>query len=171
MNGLRSQLNHPGIMDTIPVLNHMLWKAYSTKKDDDITATRVQKLLYFLHGWYTTITGAPLLDESFVRGKYGPVLPSLEAELARYAGRPIDVYVEQYNSDTGTMAPFFVNLKTVPQFGEILDAVWKQYSQLTTIQLSSLIHMPDSPWDQTEAGRAISTAAIVADFNRRAIGN
>jgi uncharacterized phage-associated protein len=158
------------MMETVPVLNEVLLKAYSKMQDDDLTPTRVQKLLYFLHGWYTTITGIPLLDEAFVHYTYGPVLLSLETKLSRYAGIPVDDYVRQFNLDTGTMEPVFTDEKAAPQFIDILDAVWKQYSPLTTIQLSSLSHAPGSPWDKTAMGQPIPTSLIVEDFMRRASG-
>jgi len=155
-------------MQTIPVANSVLWQAYRKKADADLTPIRVQKLMYFLHGWYTTIVGTPLLDEAFVRGKFGPVLPSLERELQRYAGVPVDDYIRQLNPDTAEMVPFFVNEKHAPQFLEILLSVWSQYSALSTAQLSTLSHAWDSPWAKTAAGQPISNELIVEDFRRRA---
>lgn len=158
-------------METARVANHILWTAYSKMKDDDLTPTRIQKLLYFLHGWYTVITGSPLLEESFVRGEYGPVLLSLEPKLAAYKGIPVDDYIRRFNYETGTMEPFFVAESDAPQFEDILDQVWKQYSPLTTTQLSSISHAPGSPWDKTKEGMPIETRLIIADFMRRAAGN
>jgi uncharacterized phage-associated protein len=158
-------------METVHVVNSVLWTAYSKMKDDDLTPTRMQKLLYFLHGWYTTITGIPLLDEAFVHYQYGPVLLSLESKLSRYAGMPIDDYLRQFSLETGTMEPVFVNEEAAPHFADILEAVWKQYSPLTTKQLSSLSHAIGSPWDKTGVGQPIATSLIVNDFMRRASGN
>jgi len=42
-----------------------------------ITPLKLQKLVYFAHGWYLGFTGEPLLNEGIQAWEYGPVIPSL----------------------------------------------------------------------------------------------
>jgi uncharacterized phage-associated protein len=159
-------------MRTIPVTNYLLRTAYREKKDDDLTPVRVEKLLYFLHGWYSVVTGTPLLDEPFVKGKYGPKLSSLDGELARFKGIPVDDYIQEWNPDTGKVGPLFVNPEAFPQFPKVLEKVWEQYSPYSTPQLSSMSHGANSAWAQTPAGgAAILQELIVEEFTRRAVAS
>lgn len=151
-------------MRTIPVTNHLLWIAYRDKADDDLTPAKVQKLMFFLHGWYTAVTGTLLLSEPFVRGKYGPDLPSLEDCLQRYAGVPVDEYILELDAAQYDMKPFFVDLKMLPQFQEVLEKVWAEYGRLSLAQLSTLAHGPGTPWADTAPGRPICSNLIHTYF-------
>lgn len=154
-------------MRTLPVTNHLLHTAYRANQDDDLTPLRVQKLLYFLHGWYSAITGTALLPESFVRGKYGPKLLSLDVDLAQYQGVPVSDYIHEWNPERKKAEPFFVDIKALPQFAEVLEKVWQEYSKYTTEQLSTMTHGPDSPWARTSRdGEAIPQDWIAKEFLR-----
>lgn len=159
-------------MRTLPVLNHLLHRAYRAKQDDDLTPLRVQKLLYLLHGWYSAITGVALLDEPFVRGRFGPKLLSLDGDLAQYTGVPVADYISEWNADMGQLMPMFVNLEAFPQFAPVLEKVWTAYSPYSTSQLSTMSHGAGSPWARTPAeGLIISQAWIAEEFTRLAAAN
>ena len=42
-----------------------------------IDPMKVQKLIYYAHGWHLALTGKPLLDRSVEAWQYGPVLPDV----------------------------------------------------------------------------------------------
>ena len=154
-------------MRTLPVVNHLLNIAYRDKQDDDLTPLRVQKLLYFLHGWYSAITGVALLSEPFVKGKYGPKLLSLDSDLAQYGGVPVAEYIPEWNPGSERFEPLFVDIKAVPQFTDVLEKVWQEYSRYTTEQLSTMSHAPTSPWARTpREGEAIPHAWLVEELAR-----
>src|SRR5262245_26249764 len=50
---------------------------------------KLQKLLYFAHGWHLAITGAPLLDEPIEAWQYGPVVSSIYHEFKHFGSRAI----------------------------------------------------------------------------------
>jgi uncharacterized phage-associated protein len=156
-------------MNAFPVANHVLWRA--NKDAIDITPMKLQKMMYFLHGWYMAITDQKLIDEGFTRWQYGPVVPSVYRELKHYGGMPIDDYIKQYDSNSGQYVPYFVNTNSLPQFDSILEQVWNQYSRLTAIQLSTLTHEFGSPWYMTEPNDEIRDDLIRNDFVRRAFPN
>lgn len=156
-------------MDAFPVANHVLWRA--NKDAADITPMKLQKIVYFLHGWYMAITGQKLIDEGFSRWQYGPVIPSLYRALKHYGSMPIDDYIKQPDFSSGQLVPYFVDTNTLPQFQSILEQVWTQYSPLTAIQLSTLTHEPGSPWALTIPNDEISDELILNDFIRRASTN
>jgi len=153
-------------MNAYPVANHILWRA--NKDAADISPMKLQKMMYFLHGWYMAITGQKLIDEGFARWTYGPVVPSVYRELKHYGAMPIDDYIKQYDSTSGQVVPYFVDTNKLPQFESILEQVWHQYGGLTGIQLSSLTHEYGSPWYLTEPNDEIPDYLIRDDFVRRA---
>ena len=57
------------------VANEFLHLAH--RDDRPITPLKMQKLVYFAHGWHLAITGAPLISEPIQAWQYGPVISSL----------------------------------------------------------------------------------------------
>jgi uncharacterized phage-associated protein len=49
-----------------------------------LTNLKLQKLVYFAHGWYLAFTDTPLIDDEVQSWKYGPVIQSLHYELKHY---------------------------------------------------------------------------------------
>jgi uncharacterized phage-associated protein len=156
-------------MNAFPVANHILWRA--NKDADDISPMKLQKILYFLHGWYLAITGQRLVDEGFMRWQYGPVVPSVYRELRHYGAMPIDDYIKQYDENTGQFLPFFVNTNALPQFNDVLERVWQQYRGFSAIQLSSMTHQAGSPWALTTPNDQIEDGLIQQHFVQQAFQN
>lgn len=156
-------------MNAFPVANHILWRA--NKDAADITPMKLQKMMYFLHGWYLAITDEALIDEGFSRWQYGPVVQSVYHALKDYGSMPIDDYLKQYHAPSEQIIPLFVDTKALPQFNEILDRVWKQYSKFSATRLSSMSHESGGPWDQTPPNGNISDDLIRDYFIQQAYRN
>jgi uncharacterized phage-associated protein len=156
-------------MDAVPVANHILWKA--NKDHVNISPMKLQKMLYFLHGWYLAITGQKLIDEGFMRWDYGPVVPSVYRELKNYGSAPIDDYIKQYDPNSEQLVPMFVNTNAFPQFNEVLERVWQQYSKFSGPQLSQMTHEFDTPWSNTYPNFQIRDDLIQEYFTRQAFNN
>lgn len=154
-------------MHVFPVVNSLLWKGFK-EKVDDLNSLKLQKMLYFLHGWYLAITNEALIDQSFIKGKYGPVIPDLVEDLKKYGTQPIDDYILEYDKQNCKFVPFFVNLQSKPQFIHILEQVWKTYYSLTSLQLSSLASCDSSPWATTLDNQAIDNEKIKMYFINQA---
>ncbi len=115
---------------------------------------KLQKLLYYAHGWHLAIAGLPLLDEPIEAWTYGPVVPTVYHEFKAYGREPIDLagYCYDYVTDDRTKP-------LVPtEDGDTLDLlerIWKAYGAFSGTQLSAMTHAPNSPWAKTrERGRA-----------------
>lgn len=50
---------------------------------------KLQKLVYYAHGWYAGYTGERLINEEVEAWPYGPVIPSLYDEFKRYGSGKI----------------------------------------------------------------------------------
>ncbi|MBB3121006.1 Panacea domain-containing protein [Pseudoduganella violacea] len=146
-------------MRSTPVVNHLLRLGFR-EKADDLTPLKIQKLLYFLHGWYLAVTGKPLIEEGFEKWQYGPVARGVYDALKRYGSNPVDDYIKDFDWETGEETAHFINPETVPQFSDVLEAVWKKYSPLTGAQLSTLTHLEQTPWSLTEMRERIDDELI-----------
>lgn len=146
-----------------PVVNHLLRIGFR-EKADDLTPLKVQKLLYFLHGWYLAIAGEPLIDGGFEKWPYGPVSRDVYDSLKGYGAQPVSDYLYDWDPVKMDVTAFFVNSEAMPRFDEVLEAVWKKYSPLTGAQLSTLTHMPDTPWSLTGAREVIDDDLIHQHF-------
>src|SRR5208282_4587731 len=50
---------------------------------------KLQKLVYFAHGWHLALRDQPLIDELVEAWDYGPVVPSLYHQFKRYGNQSI----------------------------------------------------------------------------------
>ncbi len=138
--------------DTLAVANYFLQKGWEANRPVD--PMKLQKLIYFAHGWHLAVTGEPLIDETVEAWPYGPVIPTVYHAFKRYGRHPIEQLGERYDGEGWTcpVLPSGTQQRTLA----VLDRIWETYGRFTGIQLSNLSHEPDSPWDQTwvEAQRA-----------------
>src|SRR5579864_525141 len=96
---------------------------------------KMQKLVYFLHGWFLATRGEPVVGEKFEAWPYGPVLTSLYHEFKSNGSRPISSYATDIDPQTGEFKSLMVNLKDTPFF-EVFDRVWKKYMPYSGLRLS-----------------------------------
>jgi len=123
--------------------NSLLQKSFQTRQP--LTHLKLQKLLYFLHGWHLAITGVPVVDEGFQAWDYGPVIPELYQQLRHFGAQTIDDYIRDLDPETGQAVAYVANDQD-QQFWEILNKVWEQYAGYSALQLSTLSHAPQSAW-------------------------
>src|SRR5437870_3577302 len=57
--------------------------------NQELNPMKIQKLVYYAHGWNLALDGQPLIDEAVEAWTYGPVIPSLYHEFKKYGGGPI----------------------------------------------------------------------------------
>ena len=127
------------------IANYFLKKGRVDNKE--ITPMKLQKLLYFAHGWYLASTGRPLLNETIEVWKYGPVVSSIYDYFKSYGNDPIRSYIE-YVSPSGhsTYQPSIKG--DSKEVIDILDAVWYIYSDFSARALSNMTHEAGTPWSQ-----------------------
>lgn len=119
------------------IANYFLELAH--EKDQSLTPLKLQKLLYFAHGWHLALesNGRPLLDEDIEAWEYGPVVPSIYHRFKTFRNKPIPSYAFGFpkllRSEQGEIGP-------------LLSKVWEIYSPHTGMRLSNLTHLPETPW-------------------------
>ena len=152
-------------------------------QEKPVTQMKVQKLVYFAHGWHLGITQKALINEQVEAWPYGPVIPSLYQELKRWGADPITELITTVEY-RGSLASGKLELATpkVPEEDtethELLEAIWAVYGQWTAGQLSMKTHEDGSPWAKAMAensnellyGTDIGVALLKEHFTKLAAG-
>lgn len=113
-----------------------------------LTPMKLQKLVYFAHGWHLAIKEQRLIDEAIEAWRWGPVVPSLYHEFKRFGSGNIQTLATSGWRLEGTEPAWNVPEvpeEDVPTLG-LLKEVWDVYGHYSGVQLSAMTHLPDSPW-------------------------
>ena len=167
--------------DAKAIANYFLELAERDGKE--ISPLKLQKLIYFAHGWHLAIKNAPLLDDRVEAWEWGPVIPDLYHEFKDFGNGPIKRRATVWKA-RGTKLSFteptidsYPNTEANEFAKELVNQVWEVYGKFTAIQLSNMTHSPGSPWEQTRQlseGRKntdISDELIGQDFQQKAKAN
>lgn len=132
------------IYPTEAVANYFLERARAV--GEEISPMKLQKLVYYAHGWHLGILGEPLIDEQIEAWQYGPVIRSLYHEFKEFGNQPIN-RLATIRTPTGASAPRLP--ESAVDVRAILDEVYDSYGVYTPFQLSMMTHAPGTPWNQT----------------------
>jgi len=110
---------------------------------------KLQKLVYFAHGWHLAIEDAPLIRQHFEAWQFGPVIPDLYRALRDYGAGNVTEYATKFNSLTSR----HVSPRIPSDAGEearaaidVIRDVWSVYGPYSAIKLSNATHMDGTPW-------------------------
>lgn len=147
------------------VANYLL--ALARVEGVDVTPLKLQKLVYFAHGYWLAFEGKPLISENFSVWKYGPVLNPLYSEFRDFGREPISRYA------TGAFDPESLEFDTpqIPtddvEVREYLKEFWDRFKGFSAIELSNMTHAKGSPWEIASKNNesVLSNEAIQAYFS------
>jgi uncharacterized phage-associated protein len=106
-----------------------------------INQMKLQKMLYFAHGYHLILYKKPLIKEIFQAWKYGPVIPSVYHSCKIYgSGDIIDTsYFISINGEP--------NLKLIDSESlNTINITWEILKDISGLALSSWTHTEGSPW-------------------------
>lgn len=121
----------------LAVANYFVQK--SMNDGAELTPMKLVKLTYIAHGWYLALSkGQPLISEAVQAWKYGPVVPGVYHAFKKYGVARITA-----------LEPSPVGIPVVhdPEVTRFLDRIWEVYKRYTGLELSTLTHQKDTPWD------------------------
>lgn len=138
---------------SIAVANELIKRAQ--ERNFSITHLKLQKLVYFAHALYLALKKQPLIQDEVQAWKYGPVIPDLFKECAKYGKSEITDYIFSTPIKTGEG---FLDWEYVPSFidkkdefaNSVLDAIIDSYGSKSAGQLSNMAHSKNSAWDLTK---------------------
>jgi len=125
-------------------------------KIPDLTPMKVQKLLFYTQSWYVRLYGGePLIDDSFARWKFGPVITSLYHDLKGYGYHPVTEKISR-----AVLAPGGKGVSLItPEVraddkvaNDMIDKIVEIYGRYTGNQLSALTHAPGTAWHMSPSG-------------------
>ena len=113
---------------------------------EELTPMKLQKLVYFAHGWYLALKDEELINEKIEAWRFGPVVRSLYHEFSYYGRNPITekAFIHDFSDDYAEL-PEGEEHRFVRAF---LDRAWDVYGKYSAIQLSNATHVEGSPWDK-----------------------
>jgi uncharacterized phage-associated protein len=115
-----------------------------------VTPMKLQKLVYFAHGWSLALTGQPLVNDRVEAWEFGPVFRRLYGEFKAFGNAPITSKATDFRQGgrvwwgTRTVVPTIEDENTK----HLLDRIWEVYGRLSATRLSNMTHEPDGPWAQ-----------------------
>jgi uncharacterized phage-associated protein len=104
---------------------------------------KLQKLVFFGHGWHLGLREQPLITEPIQAWDYGPVVPSLYHALKRYGAGQITEHLPDLEG-----FKFVVPNVDNPNTRRFLRRIWDVYGGMSGPQLSALTHRADTPWSR-----------------------
>lgn len=139
-----------------------------------LTPMKVQKLVYFAHGWCLALTERPLIRERVEAWQYGPVIPSIYHEFKEAGNGPITSPATDLVNQGGKLMFKAPSLDDYPDdeerrnAREIIGRVFALYGKYSAIQLSNATHASNTPWQKAyregERKITISNDAIKTYF-------
>lgn len=118
----------------------------SEQRLSNLTPMKLQKLLYFAQSWHLALNHAPLIDESFHRWQYGPVIPSLYHDFKEYGANPIVNYGGHFIVQNGQFVKAYPIVQDNDPAWNFIDKIIDVYGNFSGPQLSELTHQSNSAW-------------------------
>jgi uncharacterized phage-associated protein len=157
--------------DVRDVTNFIL--GFAEERGIPLTNLALQKLLYFVHGWFYSIYDVPLIRNKFEAWQYGPVQRVIYDQLKMFKDAPIrDVRATYIDPATGDHV--YREPQIDAEHADVMRGVLERYAKYTAGQLVRESHAEDSPWEYVwqqadEAiypGMKIPDALILDHFKR-----
>ncbi len=111
----------------------------------ELTNMKLQKLLYFAHGWHLAATGKPLLRDVIEAWKFGPVVADVYHEFKGFGINSIRTKATRFNGEKWVAPRISPDDEKTRNF---IKKIWKNYKDFSGIQLSNLTHLDGTPWDK-----------------------
>lgn len=102
------------------------------ERGDLITNLKLQKLLYYVEGWYLGLNNQRIFEEDFEAWVHGPVLPSVYQKYKKYKWNPISEDINPTNEIYESMQKH-------------VDKILDVYGMDTAWELERRTHLED-PW-------------------------
>jgi uncharacterized phage-associated protein len=129
---------------------------------------KVQKLVYFAHGWHLGREAGPLISEPIEAWDYGPVVPTLYRELKAYGAGAITEHIKDFEpKPEGGFRFAAPGVRDAVELS-FLRRIWDVYGKLSATQLSAMTHRPDTPWTTVRNRNPGARGAVIPDELMRA---
>lgn len=112
-----------------------------------LTPMKLQKLIFFAHGWHLALAGEPLIADQVEAWQFGPVVPSIYHEFKHERSGAITCKATELDLENFKLVELAIPEGDLTA-RKIMDRIWAIYGNLTAKRLSDLTHLPGTPWDR-----------------------
>jgi len=139
-------------MRTNPPYRSIAVANWFIKNSPGLTPLKLQKLIYYAHGWHLTLKNVPLIDEVVQAWEYGPVIQNVYHEFKEFGRNPIPadalgtVFQMTPDRKIRILTPHIPSEDQQTQ--DFLKEILKVFGSFSGIQLSSATHKPGTPWEK-----------------------
>jgi len=112
----------------------------------------INKLIYFLNGWYLADYQSELCSDRFEAWEYGPVLPKVYQSFKRFGSGPIVGRAERY--DPTFRKFYYVDYQFSDHDLTYIHYVFSAYASMSAVALSQMSHVKGGPWERVRNPRA-----------------
>ncbi|USU13306.1 DUF4065 domain-containing protein [Sphingomonadaceae bacterium OTU29THOMA1] len=126
------------------IANFVLASAEDRKLN--ITNLALQKLLYFIHGWYFATYDKPLIKNKFEAWQYGPVQRVLYDQFKVHNNRPLRGARATFIDPTTGKSVVRKPVVSIDD-AHLIYAVLDKYQNYSASQLVNESHVEDGPWE------------------------
>ena len=113
---------------------------------------KIQKLVYFSHGWHLAYDRGALSAENAEAWEYGPVFRDLYHALKSWGRGAVLEPVVTFGLDHGTRRWLAPRIPDSDDFAtRLVERVWDVYGPMSGLALSQLTHEDGGPWQVTRA--------------------
>ena len=133
----------------------------------NVTPMKLLKLVYLSHGWYLGSKGEPLISDAVEAWRYGPVVSKVYNRVKAYGSNPITSMIDINNDGK-------VSTNELPDsiIQKFLNGIWVHYMHFTGLELSTITHKKNSPWDTTykkSGSNSIIPNILIRDYYKKKI--
>lgn len=148
------------MLDAVSLANTVLQEMWNTRRI--VRPMKLQKLMYYTIGFFMRAHEKYLINESFYKWDYGPVIPEIYDLFSKYKHHPIQ------EMEKGKLDDFYVTngieaLKT-------LKDVIEYYGDIPDFKLSDLIMHKHASWRKSSKYGRISEELIKKTFQGLSYG-
>ena len=119
---------------------------------ESVDPMKVQKLVYFAHGWHLGYDRGALSAELAQAWRWGPVFPDLYHAVKIGGNRPIAKPVRAIEYDRGKLRWSTPSVPPEDSFAvRLIERVWEVYGHMSGLALSQLTHERGGPWQVIRA--------------------
>lgn len=112
----------------------------------ELSNLRLNKLLYFIHGWALTSRQDGLIRNHFMAWQHGPVIRPVYDSFKAFGASEICEFATYLDLTSGTEKP--VAFEDLPDNDiELVVRIVTAYDKFTTAELVNLSHARGGPWD------------------------
>ncbi len=133
----------------------------------ELTAMKLQRLMFFAQSWHLRGTGMPLFDDVFQRWGHGPVVPCIFHKLRDFGPNVVDQPITVANPHDGVMRLVPGIPESDTSAHELIQRIVKTHGKLSGLELSLLATAPGGAWERRGGG---DFAAMRNDDLERYVG-